>query len=126
MDTSAESGRNAAGLNDEQLEVLRDRLERMGAELRQRLARESAVPRTSEPVVEVLDAAEQTREQDDAILFAEHDRALLHEVERALDKMSTGLYGLSEVSGEPIAYKRLLAVPWARYGSDEAGDSARE
>jgi len=126
MDTSSESDRNAAGLSEEQLEVLRDRLERIRAELRQRLARESAVPRTSEPVVEVLDAAEQTREQDDAILFAEHDRALLHEVERALDKMSTGLYGLSEVSGEPIAYKRLLAVPWARYGSDEVTDTARE
>jgi DnaK suppressor protein len=106
-------------LDDEQLQVLRERLERLSAELGERLVRASAVPRESEAQVEPLDAAEQTREQDDAILFATHERALLREVEHALAKMSTSRYGLSEVSGEPIPYKRLLAVPWARYDSDE-------
>jgi DnaK suppressor protein len=111
--------RNAAGLSDEQLRVLRGRLERMRAELTARLAREGAVSRESEPLVEPVEAAEQTREQDDAILFAAHDRARLREVEHALAKLANGLYGLSEVSGEPISYERLLAVPWARHDSDE-------
>jgi DnaK suppressor protein len=111
--------RNAAGLTDAEIHVLRGRLERMRDELRARLAHEAAVSRQSEPLVEPVEAAEQTREQDDAILFAAHDRARLHEVEHALDKMSNGLYGLSEVSGEPISYERLLAVPWARHDSDE-------
>jgi DnaK suppressor protein len=111
--------RNAAGLSDEQIRVLRGRLERMRDELSARLAREATVSRESEALVEPVDAAEQTREQDDAILFAAHDRARLREVEHALQKMSNGLYGLSEVSGEAISYERLLAVPWARQDSDE-------
>jgi DnaK suppressor protein len=118
MGSSGEIG-NAAGLSNEQIHVLRGRLERMRAELSARLAREAAVSRESEPLVEPLEAAEQTREQDDAILFAVHDRARLREVEHALHKMSNGLYGLSEMSGEPISYERLLAVPWARHDSDE-------
>jgi DnaK suppressor protein len=119
MDTNSGRVRNAAGLSDEQLRVLRGRLERMRAELSARLAREATVSRESEPLVESVEAAEQTREQDDAILFAAHDRARLLEVEHALNKMSNGLYGLSEVSGEPISYERLLAIPWARHDSDE-------
>jgi DnaK suppressor protein len=111
--------RNAAGLTDEQIHVLRGRLERMREELSARLTHEATVSRESEPLAEPMDAAEQTREQDDAILLASHDRARLGEVEHALAKMSNGLYGLSEVSGEAISYERLLAVPWARHDSDE-------
>jgi DnaK suppressor protein len=116
--------RNAAGLSDDQLEILRDRLERLRVELRARIARESAVPRHTEKLVEPLEAAEQTRQQDDAITFAEHDREHLREIEHAIHKMSTGLYGISEVSGDPIPYARLHAIPWARHDSDEVDDSA--
>jgi DnaK suppressor protein len=70
-------------------------------------------------MIEPVDAAEQTREQDDAVLFAAHDRDLLNEIERALLKMASGRYGISEVSGEPIPFARLLAVPWTRTDSDE-------
>ena len=38
--------------------------------------------------------------------------------------MSTGLYGFSEVSGDPIPYARLHAIPWARHDSDEVDDTA--
>jgi RNA polymerase-binding transcription factor len=121
---AAKQIRNAAGLSDEQLEILRDRLERIRAELRVRIARESAVSRETEKLVEPLEAAEQTREQDDAISMAEHDREHLREIEHAIYKMSTGLYGISEISGEPIPYARLHAIPWARHDSDEVEESA--
>ena len=111
--------RNAAGLTPEQLAMLRERLERLRAELRTRLERDQAVAREAEPEVEPLDAAEQTREQDDAILRADRDRAQLREVESALSRMDAGTYGISEISGEPISFERLRAVPWARYDSDE-------
>ena len=75
--------------------------------------------REAEPEAEPLDAAEQTREQDDAILRANRDRAQLREVEGALGRMDAGTYGISEVSGDPIGFDRLRAVPWARYDSDE-------
>lgn len=112
-----------AGLSDEQLAVLRARLENKRMELRARLARESAVPRESENLVEPLEAAEQTREQDDAITFASRDRDMLGEVERALRKIAAGDYGVSEISGEPIPFERLLAVPWTRQDSDEDEDA---
>jgi len=109
----------AAPLSKEQLGILRERLERLRGDLRARLARDSAVARTAEPEIEPLDVAEQTREQDDAILRAGHDRALLREVEDALARMDDGSYGTSDVSGEPIPFERLRAIPWARHDSDE-------
>jgi len=48
---------------------------------------------------------------------------LLTEIERALAKVQTGSYGLSEASGEPIGLRRLTAVPWARYTIDEEEES---
>jgi len=103
----------------EQLDFLRASLERLRMDLRARLEREQGTAREAEPQVEPIDAAEQTREQDDAISFAERDRARLREVEDALRRMSAGSYGVSVISGEPIAFERLLAVPWARYDADE-------
>ncbi|HEY7376818.1 MAG TPA: TraR/DksA family transcriptional regulator [Polyangia bacterium] len=112
---------NAAGLNEDQLTILRGRLEQLRADLRRRIQREQSVARESDAdqAIEEVDAAEQTREQDDAVRFANHDRDRLDEIERALQKISTGRYGISEVSGEPIPFERLRAVPWARADSDE-------
>jgi DnaK suppressor protein len=111
--------KNAKGLSDEQLRVLRERLERARVELQHRLEREQAVVRDGEREVEPMDEAEQTREQDDAVLFSEQDRGRLREVEQALQRIDAGRYGLSEASGAPIPFERLLAVPWARRDSDE-------
>jgi DnaK suppressor protein len=116
--TVGESGGDA-GLTTDQLAMLRGRLEQLRAELRTRLERDQAVAREAEPEVEPLDAAEQTREQDDAILRADRDRAQLREVDNALRRMEEGTYGVSQISGEPISFERLRAVPWARYDSDE-------
>jgi DnaK suppressor protein len=107
------------GLSQEQLDFLRARLEQLRMDLRARLDREQSTAREAEPLVESIDAAEQTREQDDAISFADRDRARLREVEDALRRMAAGSYGVSVISGEPIAFNRLLAVPWARYDADE-------
>jgi DnaK suppressor protein len=118
MTTAGEVGCNA-GLTAEQLGTLRGRLERLLVELRTRLARDQAVAREAEQEIEEMDAAEQAREQDDAALRANYDRAQLREVEDALRRMAAGRYGISEISGDPISYERLLALPWARYDSDE-------
>src|SRR5262249_62364120 len=99
----------------------KNRLEQLRAELRRRLEHEQSVARESnaDQSIEEVDAAEQTREQDDAVRFANHDRERLREIERALAKIPTGRYGISEVSGEPISFERLRAVPWARADADE-------
>jgi DnaK suppressor protein len=37
----------------------------------------------------------------------------LADVERALEKLDEGTYGICDVCGEPIAPERLEAMPWA-------------
>ena len=56
---------------------------------------------------------------------ADDDR--LSNIERALQKIEDGTYGLSEGSGAPISMERLEAVPEALYTLDEqkARDAAR-
>jgi DnaK suppressor protein len=113
------SNDNASGLTVEQLESLRQQLLRQRESLLARLTNEQSVVREGEQLIEPLEVAEQTREQDDAVRFAERDRPLLEEIDHALAKFATGQYGLSETSDEPIGLRRLQAVPWARYTTDE-------
>ncbi len=113
------SAENRAGLSGIDLSRLRDRLLELRQKLLERLADDQSTMREAEPQTEPLDAAEQTREQDDSVAFAGRDQALLTEIERALAKIQTGSYGLSEASGEPIGVRRLTAVPWARYTIEE-------
>ncbi len=50
----------------------------------------------------------------------------LRDVERALEKVDEGTYGLSDESGEPIARGRLEAVPEALRTMDEQQSFERE
>ena len=121
-DTIRSEGESRAGLTPAELQFLRERLQRLRGELTERLQHDQTmVTQDAESLVEPMDLAEQTREQDDAILFGERDRALLREVEHALAKFLDGSYGLSEASGEPIGFRRLEAIPWARLTSAELG-----
>jgi DnaK suppressor protein len=47
------------------------------------------------------------------------DRNELAQVNRALDRIQQGTYGLSEVSGKPIPIERLEALPYATTLVDE-------
>jgi DnaK suppressor protein len=114
------SGQDVSGLSAGELALLRERLERARTEVRARLERDQAAAAQADNLPEPMDAAEQTREQDDAVAFSERDRALLREIQHALAKFATNSYGLSEVSGAPIGFRRLDAVPWARVTADEA------
>ena len=44
---------------------------------------------------------------------AKHLEAKLRYVERALEKIDEGTYGVCDVGGEPIGQERLEAIPWA-------------
>ena len=113
------SAENRSGLSGADVSRLRDRLLELRQKLLERLAEDQSAMRAAEPQTEPLDAAEQTREQEDSVAFAGRDQALLTEIERALAKIQSGSYGLSEASGEPIGVRRLTAVPWARYTIEE-------
>jgi len=116
-------GESPSGLSESQLSLLRERLERARDELRGRMRHDQGVALQSENLPEPVDAAEQTREQDDAIVFTQRDVTLLQDIEDALTKLDTGRYGLSEASGVPLGFRRLQAIPWARIAADEDAGS---
>ena len=60
------------------------------------------------------DVAEDQIEQAAALRLGQFDAALLADVDRALEKLADGTYGVSEQSGQPIPLERLDALPWAR------------
>ncbi len=47
------------------------------------------------------------------------DREELARINRALERLEQGMYGLSEVSGKPIPIERLEALPYATTLVDE-------
>ncbi|MGM0576899.1 MAG: TraR/DksA family transcriptional regulator [Myxococcota bacterium] len=108
-------------LTDEQLRDLRERLmatrRQMLDELRT-LAEERDVTRSSHEVGDDEDAASEQTLLELQYLMSHHDQQLLEEVEAALERMDEGTYGVCEESGELIPYRRLKAVPTARYTVD--------
>ena len=71
-------------------------------------------------VGDAMDAATSSAEAEDAYAHVERDRVTLVRIERALAKLERGEdYGVSEASGEPIGFRRLDAVPWARLTIEE-------
>ncbi len=114
-------------LTPAQLEELRSRLLAERARIKGGDEAVMAMIRQTElEVGDEMDAAEASRNQGDAAIRSQQDRALLAEVERALNKMKEGTYGISELTDEPIGYARLSAVPWARYSVREQEDLERE
>lgn len=56
----------------------------------------------------------------------DRDAKLLREVERALEKVQMGTYGLCEGTDEPIGYARLKLRPWTRYSVTYKEELERE
>ncbi len=61
------------------------------------------------------DTSQVTAERGEAEALAASLKETLAEVERALDKLTKGSYGICEDCGAPIAEARLEAKPAARY-----------
>ncbi len=66
------------------------------------------------------DVASDVFEQERSFLEQDYLRYHLREVERALERIDIGAYGLSVVSGRPIPLERLEALPWATRLVEEA------
>jgi DnaK suppressor protein len=108
-------------LTETQRESLRRALETKREDLLRNIARlEQEAAESEVDSAELEDIAEGVVEDRDREAMLEHDRTLVAEVELALAKMDAGTYGRSEVTGLPISYARLRAVPWARTEADEA------
>lgn len=107
-------------LNKKQVATLRDRL----YEEKQRIldlynqdlrAGQQTGDYGTEDLVDQANAA-WNREFNFALSDGERKQLLL--IDAALQRMEEGTYGFCLHSGEPIAFQRLHAVPWARYTVD--------
>lgn len=67
------------------------------------------------------DEAQRLYDREDQMVSNELDVQHLAQVNRALDRIGEGTYGLSEVSGKPIPLARLEAVPSATTLPGEEG-----
>jgi DnaK suppressor protein len=113
-------------LTPAQLSKLLERLLAERAHIQGSGASLAPVREAQERSADEMDEAEASIVQHEALGRAAHDRSHLAEVERALQKIKAGTYGISELSGEPIGYARLNAVPWARFAASEQEDLERE
>jgi DnaK suppressor protein len=67
---------------------------------------------------DAVDAASMQENRLRASGMVEQHRLIIAEIDAALRRLETGRYGVSETSGEPISFARLMLVPWARTGID--------
>lgn len=109
-----------AGLNESQLAKLHTALERKRSELTARLdSVQDRVGGEHPSLADPVDRASESEEDAEELGVAIPDRLILAQVERALAKLADGSYGLSEVSGEPLGFDRLQALPWATRSAEE-------
>lgn len=104
-------------LAPEQVEKLKEELERRRRRILDlyshdvRAGQESAQEGTDD----LVDRANNSYNREFLFSLSNTERQQLIEIEEALGRMSDGSYGFCLHSGEPISYRRLEAVPWARY-----------
>ena len=110
-------------LNSEELNSFKERLERERAEALSRIAgrdRElSAIAPRADDIGDEGDEAKAVSDQEPEAAENELDRETVARIERALQRIEEGTYGVSEVSGKPIPKERLDAVPYATTLVDE-------
>lgn len=74
----------------------------------------------------MADAGTDASEQDLALGIVSLDRNNLHEIDRAIERIQEGTYGVCELTGKPISLERLKAVPWARFSANAEKQLERE
>ncbi len=81
--------------------------------LRDRIARQELLrPDHPIPTTHLADDASDVAEQETGLALRRHLEAMLHEIDRAIQRAERGALGLCERCGRPIDPERLRAVPW--------------
>jgi DnaK suppressor protein len=63
----------------------------------------------------MADAATDNFDRDLVLGLASFEREALYEIDAALKRIEKGTYGICELTGQPIPWNRLEAIPWARF-----------
>ena len=61
----------------------------------------------------LADTATITLDREIDYTLEENSENVLKEIDRALNKIESGTFGICETCGQPIAEERLLAIPYA-------------
>ena len=98
--------------------LTQQQVEELGRALREK--REQLRAREPDP----MDIATEATAGAEGDALSAHDTYLLAEIESAFIRLRDGRYGVSEESGDPIAYARLRLIPWARRTAEEEEERA--
>jgi len=64
---------------------------------------------------QLADAGSDAYEKDFALSLLSQEQDALHEIEEAIKRIEAHVYGICEMSGQPIPVARLEAIPFARF-----------
>lgn len=81
--------------------------------------------RGGDPALDVAEQGSDAYDQSLSIGLAEADRKLIREIDEALRRIDEGVYGVCEVTHEPITPQRLNELPWTRLSIEAARDAER-
>jgi len=70
--------------------------------------------------IHMADAGSDNWEQDFTLGLIANERALVREIDEALDRIKDKTYGICVATQTPISVARLEAKPWAKYGIEYA------
>jgi RNA polymerase-binding transcription factor DksA len=110
-----------AKLTKKEIDELRDRLEQEHAELEEQLTtiEDTSFAATQSDLSgdvglddESADAGTATFEREKDLSIEQNVRDLLQKIERALQKIDAGTYGICERCGKPIEKARIKALPY--------------
>ena len=63
----------------------------------------------------MADAATDSFDRDLVLGLASFEQEGLYEIDAALKRIEDGTYGICELTGKPIPWERLVAIPWTRF-----------
>jgi RNA polymerase-binding transcription factor DksA len=95
----------------------RARLLRIRSVLLRRIKRlaEDASEDTPGFSIHMADAGTDSFDRDLNLGLASFEQEALYEVDAALQRIDDGIYGFCELTGRPIPWRRLEAIPWTRF-----------
>ncbi|MDR0728106.1 MAG: TraR/DksA C4-type zinc finger protein [Puniceicoccales bacterium] len=64
-------------------------------------------------------------DMDFALSLMEDEAEVLREIDEAIGRLFEGTYGRCEITGQPIAEERLLAIPFTRYSLEGKAEKER-
>lgn len=80
----------------------------------QQLASE-ACEETPNYSMHMADAATDSFDRDLVLGLVSFEQEGLYEIDAALKRIEDGTYGICELTGKPIPWERLAAIPWTRF-----------